>query len=183
MPELIDISDIQSVTKLNGLVEPRKLDAWIVEAQLRLEKVLGRTLYTELKTAFDADNTLSGTANEKWRNLMEHGKGFAKDYLCWHALELAYPTLNAEAERAGVFTKKDDKLQNVSDRGLSALQAGARGCAEARLERLIEYLCANASTYPSYRTNTTGEERIDGTQLSKNGLVIRKSQRQTSYRG
>ncbi len=185
MAVLIDIADVRTITSLNSQVEARKLDVWIREAHLRFEKVLGRTLYGELMTAFNADNTLAGTANEKWRNMLDagSGKGYGYEYLAWHALELAYPSLNAEADRGGVLTKSGQDYRGVSDGGLSRLVTVARGCADERLDRLRQFMVDNVATYPSYNTNVGSEERIDQSNNSRSGIVLRKSDKQTSYRG
>lgn len=183
MPNLITIADMVEVCGLNDNVEARKVNDRIVEAQLRFERVVGASLYTLLKAAWDADQTLAGSGNERYRNLLAFGKGYGKDFLCWKAMELAYPRLHSEADRNGVYVKQDaaSDFIGVDSRVLTMHINEAKDCAEDRLDRLVSYLINNSATFPEYSTTGTGEQRID--ESNGGGFVLTPSTRTESYRG
>lgn len=181
MANLITKAELVDICGLNDLVEDRKVSRNIKEAQLRLERVLGRTLYGLLKTAFDADPTLAGASNERFRNLLAEGKGFAEEYLAWTAYLLSFPGLHSEADRGGFFTKSGEDYRPVTEKELSVHIADARDRADDRLDRMIAYLTDNSATYPEYGTTTGSEKRI--TESMGGGFILTPSDRQTSYRG
>ena len=170
MPNLITISDLQSVCGLNQGVEARKVDHWVVVAQRRLEKIMGRAGYAAMVAA--------GTSDAAWTDLWTD---YIKEFLCWYTLELAYPGMSAEADRGGVFVKVGEKMTPVDGKNLSMLQASARSAREECQDRLLDHLVENASTYTWYGTQTGDEERISDT--GGGGIVMRKSEYQQPYRG
>lgn len=174
MPDLITITDMQEVCGLNALVEERKVKAWIKEAHLRFEKHLGRALYAALQAA---------PSEQRFVDLMAEGKGFGKGFLCWTALHLAYPSLTAEADRGGVFTKGGDEYTSVTTGTLSMLRSTAEGVAAARQERLLMWLKDNRSTYQEIDTITGSEDRITERNAYPGGIVMRRTRSQRSYRG
>lgn len=182
MAELITKSTLVDVCGLNSLVEDRKVDHHIIEAALRFERVLGSALYAALKTAFDADNTLAGSNNERWRNLLARGKGYGEDLLCWTTMMLAYPGLHSEADRSGVYEKTGEDYRSVSAQTLSMHIADARDRMEHRMEMCLLYLENNAATYPEFSTTAEGEQRIDKAPAG-GGFIFSPSKRTDNYRG
>ena len=182
MANLITKATLVTVCGLNSLVEDRKVDHNIDEAQLRFERVLGVTLYAALKTAFDADNSLSGSTNERWRNLMARGKGYGEDLLCWTTMMLSLPGMHSEADRSGVYEKTGEDYRSVSPQTLSIHIADARDRMEHRMEMCLLYLENNASTYPEFATTETGEQRIDKAPAG-GGFIFSPSTKTENYRG
>lgn len=175
MPELVTISDLQQVCGLNKQVEARKVDPWIRAARLRFEKVIGRTLYGLL---------ISNPGDQRFVDLLAEDKGWGKDYLCWTALALAYTSLYAEADRAGVFKKSGEDYESVEAKVLFDLKATATSESERRLELLMAYLKDNASAYPELPTTVGSEERItEKNTKGVDGLSLRRYPSQSLYRG
>lgn len=176
MANLIVYTDIHTVCGVNSLVEERKLKVWITEAHVIWRKILGKALY-DLQQATPAE--------ARFVDLMADEKGWGKSYLCWKALELAYPTLLAEADRGGVFVKEEPGVMKAVDsRTLSMIKGVASGAAETREQMLMKYLRDNLATYPEWETVTGSEDRITE-ENSRNtlGVSFRKAKAQTPYRG
>lgn len=175
MAELITITDLQEVCGLNRQVEARKIDPWILSARLRFEKILGRTLYGLL---------VASPSDTRFVDLMAQDKGWGKDYLCWTALGLAYTSLYAEADRAGVYKKTGGDYEAAEKSVLNELRAQAMAEAEAREERLMAYLKDNAAVYSELSTTVGTEERItERNTKGVGGLSLRRYATQQLYRG
>lgn len=175
MADLITITDLQAVCGLNKAVEVRKVAAWIKEAHVRFEKHLGRALYALLQAA---------PTDQRFVDLMAEGKGWGKDYLCWCALALAYPSLYAEADRGGVLIRNGEEYSSVDSRTLGMLKATAEGSMESRQDFLLSYLKDNVSVYPEWRTITGSEDRItESNTRGVAGISFRRSAKQNTYRG
>lgn len=176
MPDLITKADIVAICGLNNLVEDRKVSPWIKEAHLRWRKLLGPVLY---------DLQQAAPGEQRFVDLMADEKGYGKSYLCWVALMLAYPSLAAEADRGGVFTKEEaGRFATVSTGTLGMLKATAESAAETRETLLFAYLRDNASTYPEINTYAGSAPRIDaGNSRNVGGVSFRRGHSQTTYRG
>lgn len=171
MPNLITVTDMQATVGLNKNVESRKVDPWIVEAQRRLEKIMGRTGYAQMVS--------DGTSHASWTGLWT---GYIKEFLCWQALELAYPSLYADADRQGVYTVSTDKHESVDSKTLGMLSANARGARETAQARLLDHITENLSTYTWFGEQQDNEERITN-NVGGAGIIMRRSARQDQYRG
>lgn len=168
MPDLITITDLQTETNLNTLVEERRVSNGIKDAHRSCKKVLGNAGYA-LVYATPANYTELLT--------------YVKPWMCWVARERAYPEQYADVERGGVFTKGGNDYSSVSGRDLAMLISTARTRAEELLEDLLLHLRNNRTTYTWLDTYADGEERIDETTNTEGGISFRRSPRQDNYRG
>ena len=166
MPDLIALADLQTITQLNSNVEARKVANAIADVHLECEKVLGRTGYALVYASPGSYTALLA---------------YVKPWMAWRARELAYTDMMFEPERAGMVKVVGDGQESVSRAEVADRKAQDRDRAEARLERLIEYLCDNVATYTWYTTNVNDEERINTSGGS--GFILRRSSRQDNYRG
>ena len=167
MPDLIALADLQTITQLNSNVEARKVANAIADVHLEAEKVLGRAGYA-LIYATPASYTSLLT-------------GYIKPWMAWRARELAYTDMMFEPERAGMVKVVGEGQESVSRSEVADRKAQDRDRAEARLERLLDHLCDNPTLYPWYSATEGGEERIKTSGGS--GFILRRSERQNTYRG
>lgn len=177
MPELITLSELRTIAKLNSNVEERRVAAAIEDAHIEAEKILGREGYA-LVYANAPTFTVQAPNAAAYVTLLT---GYLQPFMAWRAMQRAYPDLHAEADRAGVFTKSGEDFAAVDNRGLATLQAAARDRAEARLERLLTYLQDNAAVFTWVNRSEASEERI--TKGNGAGFIMRRSARQDHYRG
>ena len=168
MPDIISLSDLQTITRLNSQVEVRRVANGIDDAHRACKKVLGSTGYA-----------LVYADPSPFADLLTH----LKPWMCWVARERGYPEQYADAEKGGVFTKSGNDYGSVSGKDLSMLINTARTRAEEYLDELLEHLVNNRATYTWYDTNVDGEERIDSSTKVEGGISFRRSVRQDNYRG
>jgi len=166
MPDLIALSDIQTITQLNENVELRKVANAIADVHLEAEKVLGRTGYALVYATPGSYTALLA---------------YLKDWMAWRVRELAVTDMVAEFERAGIVKVVGQGQESLSRGEVSDQTTTARTRAQTRLDRLVEYLCDNVATYTWYTTNVDSEERIKG--KNSGGFIMRRSERQDQYRG
>lgn len=171
MAEFITVADIITVCGQNAHLESGRVAPWITQAHRRLEKIMGRTGYAQLES--------EGSAHANWTALFTN---YIKEYLCWTALELSYPSLHSQATRTGIHTKSDENYSTVDSKALAMLVSAARGAQETAQARLIDHILDNLTTYTWYGTNVAGEERITD-NVGGAGIIMRRSTRQNQYRG
>lgn len=180
MPDMISISDLQTITQLNAGVEDRKAASCIVDAHLELEKVLGKTGYAIVYAAAPSFTTLAPNASAYVTLL----NSYIKPFMAWRARERGLWDMYAEPDRAGIYVNEGDEHRAVRSSEMTGLEQTYGARASERLKRLIDHLCDNTSTFTWYTTNVNGEERIDKTNSkSVAGLSFRRAERQDHYRG
>ena len=177
MPELITITELQTIAQLNTNVEARGVAAAIEDAHLEAEKVLGREGYA-LVYANAPTFTAQAPNAAAYVTLYT---GYLQPFMAWRAKQKAYVDTYGEIDRAGVFKKSGDDYQSLDDKELARQIAQARDRAEARLERLLTYLNDNATVFTWFTSSEDSEERI--TNPGAGGFIARRSARQQSYRG
>ena len=171
--KIISVAQVRDITGLNKLVDDRKIAPFLKLAQAELEKVLGRTLYDELDTAIQADNTLTGET--ALLALMPYIQGA----LAWRTLQRALPRMSAEPTANGVHSVSSGDYQSVDRAALSMQVSDARTAADAEYDRLLKYMEENEPTYPTWRDNVAQEERV--TKVYPGGVITRKSRWQYPY--
>lgn len=168
MPDLITITDMQTLAGLNSLVEERKVKAAIEDAHDALKKVLGSTGYALVYASHGSYAALVA---------------LLKPWMAWYAKEKAVPDMYAEPDRAGIYVKEGQDHRAVRANELAIVTNQYRDRAERKLALVIDHLIANPTTYPWYGTNVDGEERIDSSTRTSAGISFRKASGQTRYRG
>jgi hypothetical protein len=180
MPELIALSDLQTITELNTLVEIRKATACIKDAHLEVEKVLGRTGYALVYAnapTFSAQSPNSAA----YVTLLND---YIKPFMAWRARQRGVWDMYAEPDRSGIYVKEGNEHRAVSKSEMGGIQATYESRADSYLERLMVHLEENKSTFTWYATTLDGEERINETNAkSVAGISFRRSTRQDTYRG
>ena len=115
---IISIADVRCVTSISDLVDDKKLKAGLDLAHMEARERLGTARYDALITAIDADNTLAGTANEKWRDLIAPGKGEMKNYLGWLTYYRSILRMHSAADKVGFLAKSGDGYTSIDNRTL-----------------------------------------------------------------
>lgn len=178
MPDLIALADLRSIANLNAGVEERRVKTGITAAHLELEKILGRTGYAIVYG--EAPNYAGQGSNASaYTTLLT---SYIKPFMAWRALEVAYPDLYAEADRAGVFVKDGDDFRSVNGQELALKIKQAERMSSEYRQRLMEHVRENDSVFTWLDTNVDGEQRITNARPT-GGFVLRRVSRQDSYRG
>lgn len=180
MPDLINIEDLRTITKMNSLVEERKAASGIEDAHLEVEKVLGRTGYALVYANAPAFAS-QGVDAPKYVKLLND---YIKPFMAWRARERGIVDMYAEPDRSGIYVKDGNDHRAVSRSELSMLQAGYAARADMRLDRLRDHIKENESTFTWFGVNVNNEDRIDDRNAGNvAGISFRKSRSQSTYRG
>ncbi len=171
MANVITLATVRSICGIVSLVEDHKLQPWLNEAEVRLEKILGRTGMALLRAAKLADPTFALAGNSDWLALKEHFEAF----LAWQTFLLAIPSIHSQPTRNGWHAKGGndggETYEPIDPKTLGMNESSVRTALEGREDRLLSELVAG--NYSWYTTNVTGEERI--TEPGNVGISFRRS--------
>lgn len=180
MPDLIALADLQTITGLNDLVELKKTSQGIEDAHLEVEKVLGRTGYA-LVYANAPLFAAQGADSAAYVTLLN---SYIKPFMSWRARQYSLTDQFAGVERAGVFVKSGNDYRSVGSNELMVMQAQYAARADMRLERLLNHLEENKTTFTWFETNVNDEERINKDNTTgPSGISFRRASGQDTYRG
>lgn len=162
MANVITLANVRSICGIVSLVEDHKLQPWLNEAEVRLEKILGRTGMALLRADASA---------APWPTLLP----FINPYLAWQTFLLAVPSMHSQPTRNGWHAKGGQEggetYEPIDPKTLAMNESSIKTALEGREDRLIAELVAGNYTW--YTTNVTGEERI--TDPGNVGISFRRS--------
>lgn len=115
---IISITDVRCVTNISDNVDDKKLSSGLDLAHVECRERIGSARYDALITAIEADNTLAGASNEKWRDLIASGKGELKNYLGWATYYRSVLRMHSAPDKAGFFNKSGNDFSSVDSRTL-----------------------------------------------------------------
>jgi|19_taG_2_1085344.scaffolds.fasta_scaffold00221_11 hypothetical protein len=125
----------------------------IEDAQnIHLHPVLGSDLFNDLK-----DKIINDTLSVDEETLIQNY--IAPMLLKWVLMELT-TTMHFKYRNKNVSTKNSDNAVSVDYTEYRHLLDTWRDKAEWYTQRLIDYLCANSSTFPKYTSNSATDDLI-----------------------
>jgi hypothetical protein len=148
-PEVLFIDEhyLKKYTQLNEAVDTNLIRPAIYLAQDKyIQLWLGTDLYNKIKTEIQ-NNTLSGV----YETLLD--QYILKPTVWWTMVEL-YPSLTYKHDNGNIVTRQSENTTGITKSELDSLVDKARDNANWYTQRLVDYLCDNASAYPEYRSNT-----------------------------
>jgi len=146
-------TQIKADTTVSKNVDDQYLNEAILAMQdINIHPKLGTTLYDELKAEVIAD-TLAGVN----KTLMD---SYIRPALKWYVraevqYEVAYKVMNK-----GVVSQDGEHSNPVSRRDIDILAERDINKAEWYINQMINYLCENSSSYPSYENPDSGVDVI-----------------------
>ena len=148
-PEVLFIDEhyLKKYTQINEAVDTNLIRPAIYLAQDKyIQLWLGTDLYNKIKTEIQ-NNTLSGV----YETLLD--QYILKPTVWWTMVEL-YPSLTYKHDNGNIVTRQSENTTGITKGELDSLVNKARDNANWYTQRLVDYLCDNASLYPEYRSNT-----------------------------
>ena len=142
---LLKDNEITKNTLLGGDIDVQKLRQCILDAQsLRLEELLGETLYEKIETDFDA-NTFTGLYNTLYNDYIKPFliRQSAVEYLKIGAFTVA---------NNGIFSPLPENASAITDVNLSNLIKNMQIKADTYAERMFKWLCKN--NLPEYTSDS-----------------------------
>lgn len=180
MPDLIALSDVQTIAKLNANVEARKVDAAIADAHREVKKVLGKTGYT-LVYANAPSFAAQGSNSAAYVTLLTT---YIKPFMAWRAKQRAIVDMYAEPDKSGVYKKTGNDYEALGKGELQMVEGVYAGRANELLEDLLDHLEENEDVFTWFNETEEGEERIDKTNAKGvSGISFRRARGQDTYRG
>ena len=145
---LITPEDIKDFTIMSGNLDEDKFVYCIKQAQdLDLQDKLGSNLLEKIEA-----DILAGSLADPYLALV---KTFVKPCLIHFAMARFLPYAPYTVANKGVFKHSSENSEGVGVREIKELIEHEQNLAEHYTSRMVAYICANASDFPEYNTNTS----------------------------
>ena len=142
--------DIVRFTAMNGNVDVDKYLQFVKVAQdLHIQNYLGSRLYEKLKSEITA-----GTLVDPYLNLLET---YIKPMVIHFSMVEYLPYSAYTIGNKGVYKHTSETGQIVDKNEIDFLIEKERDTAEHYVQRFIDHMCYNQSTYPEYYQNSNGD--------------------------
>lgn len=147
----ISESKLKDSTAINLNVDVDILLPFVQQAQkLYVETRLGTNLTQHLKDLIVA-GTLGNVGNEAYKTLVDDYIG---DLLPGFSLYHAIPFLRFKVENGNIYSKTSETGTALTTEESQHLREEILNTAQYYLERMIDYVCNNTSSFPEYSTNS-----------------------------
>ena len=164
---------LKDATTIGLNVDPELLLPYIKQSQkLYVETKLGTDLNQKLKDLITA-GTVNNVGNEAYATLLNDYIG---EMLPSFALYMAIPFLRFRVEGGGIYTKTSETGTALSTEEAQHLRSEVLNTGEYYMERMIEYITNNISSFPEYSTNSGADVSPDRNSYYSNMNLERPMQ-------
>lgn len=157
----LSVEDLNELTSISQNIDVNYLNPYIKSSEaMFVSPVLGTALDTELKSAITG-NTLTGNNY----TLVQY---YIKPLSAYSSFLSALPFLSMKLTSKGVQRQSSDSSQIASIEELNYLRQSIKDTQSFYKDQLVDYLEANQSIYPNYRTNcnnNSGSNNSNGIYL------------------
>ena len=168
----ISEAKLKDSTAINLNVDVDLLLPFVREAQkLYVETALGTDLTQKLK-----DEITAGTLAGAYKTLVDDYIG---DFLPSMALYHAIPYLRFKIENGNIFSKTSETGTALSTEEAQHLREEVKNTGEYYMERMIDYVTNNLSSFPEYSTNSGADVSPDRNAYY-NGMNLERPKQQGS---
>lgn len=135
---------IAKYTPINSFVDMSILVPFIrVSQEIHVRSLLGKALYDRIVEGYVANDL---TANEQiLLNLILPS-------LAYDMVARNLPFIATQVRSAGVIKVSNPNIESADQKAVDSLENRAQSISDYYSQRVIEYLCENASLYPLYRS-------------------------------
>jgi len=145
---------LKDSTAIGNSVDIEHLLSSIRTAQKQhIERVLGNDLFQKLQA-----DILAGSLTGAYETLVED---YIADALVHFSFWQAIPFLRHKVQNGNIVSRNSEDATAITRQEAQDLREEVRNTAEFYLERLINFLKHNLSSYPEYSTNTGHEVSPD----------------------
>jgi hypothetical protein len=164
---------LKDSTTIGLNVDPALLLPYIKQSQkLYVETKLGTNLTNKIKALIVAGTVNSG-GNEAYATLLND---YIADMLPSFALYMALPFLRFKIENGNIFSKTSETGNSLSIEEAQHLRNEVLNTAEYYMERMIDYIRNNVSSFPEYSTNSGADVSPDINSYYSNMNLERQRQ-------
>jgi hypothetical protein len=136
---------LRETIMFNLNVDIKDLEASALVAQdMHIQPILGTTFYNELQLAYSAQ-----TLDANQTDLMS----YIKPAVAYQAAQMTLPFLAYNIRNIGPQIQNSDNSTNVEPSTFHFLRKEIQNRAEFYTQRLIAYLCQNATLFPTYQSS------------------------------
>lgn len=148
---------LKTNTPINQNVEVSTISPFISQAQdLHVQPIIGTALYNRLMTGI-----INSDLNASENALLV----LIRPSLAYWTLATALPFISAQVRNAGVVKVKSENTENASQSEVNNLVSAAQNVAQFYMQRVINYLCDNSSSFPEY-SNANDMQANSGSQYT-----------------
>lgn len=153
---MISEERLKDSTTIGLNVDPALLLPYIKQAQkLYVETKLGTQLTNHIKDLIVA-GTVNNAGNEAYATLLND---YIADMLPGFALYMAIPFLRFKIENGNIYSKSSETGSSLTTEEAQHLRNEVLNTAEYYMERMIDYIRNNTTSFPQYSTNTGADVR------------------------
>lgn len=154
---------MKRLTMLNGSVDDDLIVPAIVLAQ---DKYMQNYLGTDLLNKLKADvATLTGV----YETLMDD---YVRKATCWWSMVELIPNLYVRMDNGGLILRSPENTAPITEADLHREVERARQNAQFYTQRMVQYLCSNAPSFPEYVSNTHPDMSPERIVYNQNGLTV-----------
>ena len=162
---------LKDSTAINGNVDVEFLLPYIKVAQTKyIHTKLGTDLYEKLQADITA-STLTGA----YQTLVDDYIG---DMLPHFAFYECLPFLRFKVSNGNIYAKTSETGTALSTEEANSLREQVRNTAEYFLQRMIDYIKANLSSFPEYSSNSGGSDISPNSDAYYSGINLEIGQEQ-----
>jgi hypothetical protein len=164
---------LKDSTTIGLNVDPELLLPYIKQSQkLYVETKLGTKLTDKIKDLITA-GTVNNVGNEAYATLLNDYIG---EMLPSFALYMALPFLRFKIENGNIYSKTSETGNALSTEEAQHLRNEVLNTAEYYMERMIDYIRNNTSSFPEYSTNSGADVTPDKNSFYSNMNLERPNQ-------
>lgn len=156
---------LKRMTQLNGGVDDTVMIPAIILAQDKyIQAYLGSDLLNKLKS-----DVQGGSVSGDYETLLDT---YVRKATVWWAMVEMIPNLYVKLDNGGLVIRTAENTGAISQSDLHREIENARQNAQFYTTRMVDYLCANQSSFPEYTSNTSPDMFPQSTVYYQNGMTI-----------
>jgi len=156
---------LKRMTQLNGGVDDTVMIPSIILAQDKyIQQYLGTDLLNKLKSDVQA-----GSVAGDYETLLDT---YVRKATVWWAMVEMIPNLYVKLDNGGLVIRTAENTGAISQADLHREIENARQNAQFYTTRMVDYICANQSSFPEYTSNTSPDMFPQSTVYYQNGMTI-----------
>lgn len=160
---------VKSATPIDENVEEKLIRLAILDAQrLHIMPKLGTDLYNKYITDISNSTTITGV----YKTLLDNY--IIPALLKWVVYEAAI-SMNYKFRNKALMTQNSENAQPLDMRTISEIKEDILKAANQLTQDLVDYLCANSSSYPEYTSNTDDGDKSPNDVLDLTPIWLGKS--------
>lgn len=156
---------LKRITQLNGGVEDATMIPSVIVSQDKyIQQFLGTDLFEKLKA-----DVRTGSVAGDYATLLDE---YVRKATAWWTMVELLPNLHVKVDNGGLVIRTAENTTGITGSDLHREVENARQNAQFYTTRMVEYLCANMSSFPEYTSNTHPDMYPESAVYYQNGMTI-----------